>query len=73
MKEETGLLAGPGLCLLSVLALGPGAAAATIDPGFDLLETDRGATVEDLTLPADFFGPGSDPFVGRVALQGVKS
>ncbi len=45
--------------------------------GHDLLETDSSASFMDFgtpsvpAIPADFFGPGSDPFQGTVALQGV--
>jgi len=43
-------------------------------PGFDLLETFPGpGTFWDFgpqPIPADFFGPGSDPFDGQIALTG---
>ncbi len=59
--------------LLSILFA---AAAGTVRggpaaAGHDLLETDTAATLEDLVLMPAFFGPGSDPFVGRVQLRGV--
>ena len=42
--------------------------------GYDLLETDGGGpTFMDFStgpIPADFFGPGSDPFIGSVQLEG---
>ncbi len=46
-----------------------------IFPGVDLFETpDDSMTVESLftsvPLPADFFGPGSDPFDGIIAMEG---
>jgi len=46
-----------------------------IPPGVDLFETPNdGMTVESTftatPIPADFFGPGSDPFDGIIALQG---
>jgi hypothetical protein len=46
-----------------------------IPPGVDLFETPNDSmTVESLftsnPLPADFFGPGSDPFDGIIALEG---
>lgn len=65
------------LCLfaLSVVALGAArpAGANDVAPGYDLF----GATT-DLSshsfganpIPADFFDPGSDPFIGTVSLQG---
>ncbi len=47
------------------------AGAQIIDPGVDLFETPGlGMTEVELHLPADFFGPGSDPFDGIVALRG---
>jgi len=44
----------------------------TVSAGHDLLET-AGQTYIDFSvdpIPADFFGPGSDPFDGQVSLQG---
>ncbi len=47
-----------------------------IEAGYDLWQTARDGEVFDedffLTdpLPADFFGPGSDPFDGQIALEG---
>jgi len=56
----------------------------TIAPGFDLYETTTAEAkngqvaievslieIEPGDIAADFFGPGSDPFEGQVALQGV--
>ena len=62
-----GRLAVVVVCLLAVPAA---THAAPIPAGYDLLETDRGTTYQDLHVPADFFGPGSDPFDGRVYLKG---
>ncbi len=49
-------------------------AAEVVDAGYDLLETDGGGpTFMDFTnapIPADFFGPGSDPLTGSVQLEG---
>lgn len=65
--------------LLTALALGalaaiPGIARAEdVLAGMDLLRTDPATTWQDFApnpLPAGFFGPGSDPFTGRVILQG---
>ncbi len=56
--------------VLSLLSAGIVRADA-IPAGYDLLETDSGVTFDDLDLPAGFFGPGSDPFVGRVFLKGT--
>ena len=48
----------------------------TVNAGYDLLETDGtgGVTLMDFSgtpIPADFFGPGSDPFTSSVNLEGV--
>ena len=48
--------------------------ADAIAPGFDLYVTDPDTTFVDFgpsPIPADFFCPGSNPFVGIVPLQGV--
>ena len=48
--------------------------ASEIAPGFDLFTTDPGTTSIDFAvspLPADFFCPGSPPFVGIVDLEGI--
>jgi hypothetical protein len=50
-------------------ALASVATADTVPAGFDLFRTDPSGTYIDFSLdpiPADFFGPGSDPFVGTV-------
>jgi hypothetical protein len=57
--------------VLFCLAIARDTRADAILPGHDLLETDTGTTLDDLMLPAGFFGPGSDPFVGRVFLKGM--
>ncbi len=58
--------------LLLLVAAPPGVVRASpIAAGHDLLETDTSATLDDLVLMAGFFGPGSDPFVGRVYLRGI--
>jgi hypothetical protein len=49
----------------------PLAAPVMINQGHDLLETDPDNTYQDLALPAGFFGPGCDPFNGRVQFMGV--
>ncbi len=62
---------------LAFVARGANTATASPDvvqAGHDLLETDSSVTYMDLSgdpIPADFFGPGSDPFDGTVALEGV--
>ena len=51
------------------------AAAGAVEPGFDLLQTDPAATVfsfqDEFTIPAGFFGPGSEPFTGEVHFGGL--
>ena len=45
----------------------------TVTAGHDLLETDSSDTHIDFSvdpMPADYFGPGSDPFNGTVYLEG---
>ena len=55
--------------------------AQTIEPGVDLFLTPTGETFDSIfdsnalpapgtPIPADFFGPGSDPFDGTIALKG---
>jgi hypothetical protein len=62
------------MVLLAAIVVSP-AAGQDIFAGFDLLETDSTLTEFDFApqpIPADFFGPGSDPFVGTVNLQGAQ-
>lgn len=61
------------LLTLSLLATGPIASATSIDPGFDLLRALPGTQWDffDTPIPADFFGPGSDPFVDVVPFESV--
>jgi hypothetical protein len=73
-----------GLALVVGMVVGgmvgkPFGATVTASPdavqaGHDLLETDSSVTYMDLSgdpIPPDYFGPGSDPFDGTVALEGV--
>jgi hypothetical protein len=54
-----------------VTALMAGSTSALdVQPGVDLFETPPGFTEASPAIPADFFGPGSDPFVGTIALRG---
>lgn len=39
--------------------------------GLDVFHSPPGQTLQNLDLPPDFFGPGSDPFFGTVLLGGV--
>ena len=59
--------------LIASLAIGP-ANADPVLPGIDIWVTPaNGTTSVDFSstpIPADFFGPGSDPFDGTVQLQG---
>ena len=61
------LAAVAGLAILQPFS---GAKADSGSAGYDLLETDEDNTYLDVLLPADFFGPGSDPFDGRVYFRG---
>lgn len=70
------LLAAPAVAVAIMLSPQPTVDRAEADPddvlaGFDLFETVPSDTFQDLNLPADFFGPGCDPFVGTVFLEGV--
>ena len=59
--------------ILLLLALISPAYSTDILPGVDLWETPAGGgtyTNFIAPIPADFFGPGSDPFDGTVALEG---
>lgn len=61
---------GAAIAVLRVFAPG-----TTMVPGLDLFVTPPGATYQDFPpgnpIPPDFFGPGSDPFVGRIPLHGL--
>ena len=61
------------------LAASPALAQCSIAPGSDIFQTPGptgggggggGATYDELSLPSDFFGPGSDPFDGVVYFKG---
>lgn len=60
--------------LALTVAVACAAPALAAPPGFDLFETDPQATsfsfTDNFTLPAGFFGPGSDPFAGQVDFCG---
>jgi hypothetical protein len=64
------------LAAASLVLFAPAITFASTDvlPGFDLFQTDASTTFQDFSgmpIPADFFDPGSDPFGGIIALQGV--
>jgi hypothetical protein len=62
------------VCLLVALVLPASAATINLPEGVDIFIVLPGSTVNlqgQYALPADFFGPGSDPFDGVVAVQGV--
>jgi len=62
------------MILFSLTSFTGTAAGITIDPGVDLFTTDPAYTYRDFSddpLPADFFGPGSDPFDGVITFRGV--
>ncbi len=69
------------LHLMALVAMGslllplPGASALAqeVQAGVDLFQTDPGTSFQDFSsvpIPADFFGPGSDPFHGVIAVEG---
>lgn len=74
MRLVTRLLFVLAIASLAIALPVTSAHADPILPGFDLLETLPG-TYHDFTgpfaVPAGFFGPGSDPFFGRVDFQTV--
>ena len=58
--------------LLAAIVVTP-AAGQDVLAGLDLLDTEPALThfnFGPMPIPADFFGPGSDPFTGTVALDG---
>ena len=61
--------------VILLLCAGVGAQGDDVLPGFDIFETVPGPgsrlNFADNPIPADFFEPGSDPFVDDVALSGV--
>ena len=60
------------LLVVAIALLATAAHADAIAPGFDIFETLPGTFhnfVGPFTVPGGFFGPGSDPFVGRVDFQ----
>jgi hypothetical protein len=64
------------LAISFVIVLGTpvGALANDVLPGFDLFQTDPTNTQFNFApapIPADFFDPGSDPFTGIIAMQGL--
>lgn len=80
--SRIGRLAGALGVLIAIAVPSPAGAGdspLTIPPGIDLFETDPQTTQFTFTdnpppagtqIPADFFGPGSEPFVGSVYFAG---
>ena len=67
-----------GVCIIGaiviasvVFAISDRAAAGFASAGFDHFESMGTWDFSQSPIPSDFFGPGSDPFEGQVALQGV--
>lgn len=61
------------LAVSAMLAAIP-AGAQDVLPGVDLFSTPLGTSYQDFSgmpIPNNFFGPGSDPFVGRIDFVGV--
>ncbi len=64
------------VCSLVIIAASAGAATITIEPGADLMTVQPDCQSTSISfasdpIPGDFFGPGSDPFIGRVYLQAL--
>lgn len=63
-----------GFPILVILTLAAAPAfAVTLDPGYSFFQVEPGSAFLDFTttpIPADAFGPGSDPFVGLIELEG---
>ena len=63
------------MAVMFVLTTTPILMATNISPGYDLFTTPSGSNTfvqfANNPIPADFFGPGSDPFYGRIELQGA--
>lgn len=57
----------------AILRIGTG--PEVIEPGLDLFTTPPGGATSqsfaEMPIPADFFGPGSEPFEGRIDFQGA--
>ena len=76
MKVPSLALARTGVIVAAAILGGghPAVMADPILPGFDLYETLPGSNLvfgPTSPIPSGFFGPGSDPFVGTVALGGL--
>ena len=64
-----------GVAMFVAASASPVMAQCTISAGSDLFATPGpgggpGPTYDDLSIPAGYFAPGSDPFDGRVYLKG---
>lgn len=77
LRACAGKRGGFVFCLAALVLLAVplgGARAQDVHPGFDLYITDASNAEFDFgtqPVPADFFGPGSDPFDGVIALKGL--
>jgi hypothetical protein len=74
MRPFKDILSIAVLCLAAILLLGDTLSAQPVPPGVDCYATPPdGNTYMNFggaPIPADFFGPGSDPFDGMIYLQG---
>ena len=63
------------MAAMFVLTTCPVLKATNVLPGYDLFTTPPNSNTfvqfVSFPIPADFFGPGSDPFYGRIDLQGT--
>ncbi len=74
MKQDRCVVLGSLIAALLLLSPVPTVTAQDVLPGFDLWTTPPGGATHDFAgdpIPADFFGPGSDPFTGFVGFVGV--
>lgn len=74
MRKLKEVLSIASLCIVAILWIGGTLSAQDVSPGVDLWITPpTGNTYMNFIytpIPADFFGPGSDPFNGVIPLQG---
>jgi len=64
------------VCFLAIIAASAGADTITIEPGADLMTIQPDCQSSSISfetdpIPAGFFGPGSDPFFGRIYWQAL--
>jgi len=76
MKRLSMFALAIALAVAALLSVAGSSDVARADPGpvlagYDLLQTVKGSgTYQDLSFPPGMFGPGCDPWVGRVFFEG---